>query len=36
MDIAEWLRGLGSEEYAPPFRDNRIDMRVLRSWLRRT
>jgi class 3 adenylate cyclase len=29
MDIAAWLRGLGLEEYAPAFRDNRIDMRVL-------
>jgi len=29
MDITAWLRGLGLEQYAPPFRDNRIDMRVL-------
>ncbi len=29
MDIAAWLRGIGLEEYAPAFRDNRIDMRVL-------
>src|SRR6516165_7482023 len=29
MDIAAWLRGLGLEEYAPAFRDNRIDMKVL-------
>jgi class 3 adenylate cyclase len=29
MDIAEWLRGIGLEEYTPAFRDNRIDMRVL-------
>jgi class 3 adenylate cyclase len=29
MDIAAWLRGIGLEQYAPAFRDNRIDMRVL-------
>jgi hypothetical protein len=29
MDIAAWLRGLGLEEYAPAFRDNRIDAEVL-------
>jgi hypothetical protein len=22
MDVAEWLRGLGLEQYAPAFRDN--------------
>jgi class 3 adenylate cyclase/predicted ATPase len=31
MDIAAWLHGIGLEEYAPAFRDNRIDMRVLRK-----
>jgi hypothetical protein len=31
MDIAAWLRGIGLEEYEPAFRDNRIDMRVLRK-----
>jgi len=25
MDVAEWLRGLGLEQYAPGFRDNDID-----------
>ena len=30
MDVAEWLRGLGLEEYAPAFRDNDIDAEVLR------
>ena len=29
MDIAAWLRGIGLEEYAAAFRDNRIDIRVL-------
>jgi class 3 adenylate cyclase len=29
-DIAEWLRGLGLEQYAPAFRDNDIDGEVLR------
>jgi class 3 adenylate cyclase/tetratricopeptide (TPR) repeat protein len=29
MDVAEWLRSLGLEQYAPAFRDNGIDMRVL-------
>src|SRR5215831_9373176 len=29
MDIAAWLRDLGLEQYAPVFRDNGIDMRVL-------
>jgi hypothetical protein len=27
MDVAEWLRGLGLEHYAPAFRDNGIDGR---------
>jgi len=31
MDIAEWLRGLGLERYAPAFRDNDIDREVLHS-----
>src|ERR1700741_3819299 len=30
MDVAEWLRGLGLEQYAPAFRDNDIDGKVLR------
>jgi class 3 adenylate cyclase/predicted ATPase len=29
MDVAEWLRGLGLEQYAPAFRDNDIDEEVL-------
>src|SRR6516165_11817303 len=29
-DVAEWLRGLGLEQYAPAFRDNDIDGEVLR------
>jgi hypothetical protein len=30
MDIAEWLRGLGLEQYVPAFRANDIDEEVLR------
>jgi class 3 adenylate cyclase len=30
MDVAEWLRGLGLEQYLPAFRDNDIDAEVLR------
>ena len=30
MDVAEWLRGVGLEQYAPAFRDNDIDWEVLR------
>ena len=30
MDVAEWLRGLGLEQYVPAFRDNDIDGQVLR------
>jgi len=30
MDVAEWLRGLGLEQYTPAFRDNDIDGEVLR------
>ena len=30
MNVAEWLRGLGLEQYAPAFRDNHIDGEVLR------
>jgi len=30
MDVAEWLRGLGLEEYGPAFRDHDIDGEVLR------
>jgi hypothetical protein len=29
MDIAEWLRGLGLEQYEPAFRDNFVDADVL-------
>ncbi|HZU87617.1 MAG TPA: SAM domain-containing protein [Stellaceae bacterium] len=29
MDISEWLRGLGLEQYALAFRDNDIDADVL-------
>ena len=29
MDMAEWLRGLGLEQYAPAFRENDIDGEVL-------
>ena len=29
MDVAEWLRGLGLEQYEPAFRDNDIDAEVL-------
>ena len=31
MDVAEWLRGLGLEQYVPAFRDNDIDREVLRG-----
>jgi class 3 adenylate cyclase len=31
IDIAEWLRGLGLEQYEPAFRDNKIDAEVLPS-----
>src|SRR5262245_4308512 len=30
MDVAEWLRRLGFEHYAPAFRDNNIDGEILR------
>src|SRR5215471_14743968 len=30
MDVAEWLRDLGLEQYMPAFRDNDIDGEVLR------
>ena len=30
MDVAEWLRRLGLEQYAPGFRDNDVDGEVLR------
>src|SRR6516162_3670454 len=30
IDIAEWLRGFGLEQYAPAFRDNHVDGEVLR------
>ena len=29
MDVGEWLRGLGLDEYENKFRDNRIDAEVL-------
>jgi SAM domain (Sterile alpha motif) len=31
MDVAEWLRGLGLEQYEPAFRANEIDAAVLPS-----
>jgi SAM domain (Sterile alpha motif) len=30
MDVAEWLRGLGLDQYLPAFRANDIDGEVLR------
>src|SRR5690242_21945732 len=30
LDIADWLRGLGLEQYAAAFRDNDIDGEILR------
>ena len=30
MDVAEWLRGLGLDQYASAFRANDIDAEVLR------
>ena len=30
IDVADWLRALGLEQYAPAFRDNDIDAEVLR------
>jgi class 3 adenylate cyclase/predicted ATPase len=30
MDVIDWLRGLGLAQYAPAFRDNDIDEKVLR------
>ena len=30
MDLAEWLRGLGLEQYAPAFREHHIDGAILR------
>src|SRR5438874_7122495 len=31
MDVADWLRGLGLEQYEPAFRANEIDEGVLAS-----
>jgi hypothetical protein len=31
MDVADWLRKLGLEQYEPAFRTNGIDARVLPS-----
>jgi SAM (Sterile alpha motif) domain-containing protein len=31
LDIAEWLRGHGLEQYAEAFRENAIDVEVLRD-----
>ena len=31
IDVTAWLRSLGLEQYAQSFRDNGIDMRVLRK-----
>jgi hypothetical protein len=33
MDVAEWLRGLGLDQYAPAFRTNDIDGEVLRRLM---
>ena len=30
MDMAEWLRGLGLEQYAPSFFEHHIDGAILR------
>jgi hypothetical protein len=29
MDVAEWLRGLGLDQYLPAFRDNDVDGDIL-------
>jgi hypothetical protein len=29
MDVAEWLRKLGLEQYEPAFRENGVDAQVL-------
>ena len=29
MDVGEWLRGLGLDQYEEKFRENRIDAEVL-------
>jgi hypothetical protein len=29
IEITDWLRGLGLEQYAPAFRDNDVDSEVL-------
>src|ERR1700758_4627629 len=31
MDVADWLRKIGLEQYEPAFRENEIDARVLLS-----
>ena len=31
MEVAEWLRGLGLEQYEPAFRANEIDAKILPS-----
>ncbi len=31
MDVADWLRKLGLEQYEPAFRENEIDEKVLPS-----
>ena len=31
LDVADWLRGLGLEQYASAFRDSAIDVEVLPS-----
>ena len=31
LDVTDWLRGLGLEQYASAFRDNAIDAEVLQS-----
>ena len=32
IDIAEWLRGLGLEQYAPAFRDNEHPVKLEAVW----
>jgi hypothetical protein len=29
VDVAAWLRGLGLEQYEPPFRNNGVDTEIL-------
>jgi len=36
MDVADWLRKLGLEQYAPAFRENDVDAQVLPRLTART